>query len=291
MARYRSILAVSFAVLVVASFLTLAGSGSSSRAGANQASGTAYVGFDRDIYPGDEALPVLRKTFSFAGYWLSPPPGEKVNTWRGKRELLLSNGFGFAVLYRARLNREIKTEAVAKQKGTFDARNAVASAKAEGFAMQTIIFLDIEEGGRLSPAYHEYLRAWTDELTRSGYRAGVYCSGIPVNESGGATIITADDIRNNIGGRDIIYWVFNDVCPPSPGCVVPENPPLVSTSGVSYAAVWQSVRSPRWKDLTERCATTYHADGNCYAPGDAAHALFLDVDIATSPDPSSGARK
>ena len=28
----------------------------------------AYLGFDLNTYPGDDALPILRKTFSFAGY-------------------------------------------------------------------------------------------------------------------------------------------------------------------------------------------------------------------------------
>src|SRR5262245_6007286 len=37
----------------------------------------SYLGFDRNIYPGDDALPILRKTFAFSSYWLSPPPGEK----------------------------------------------------------------------------------------------------------------------------------------------------------------------------------------------------------------------
>jgi len=41
------------------------------------AASRSYLGFDRNIYPGDEALPILRKTFSFTSYWLSPPPGEK----------------------------------------------------------------------------------------------------------------------------------------------------------------------------------------------------------------------
>src|SRR5712692_5001349 len=62
----------------------------------------SYLGFDRNIYPGDAALPVLRKTFTFTSYWLSPPPGEKTNTWSGKRELLRSQGFGFVVLFRGR---------------------------------------------------------------------------------------------------------------------------------------------------------------------------------------------
>jgi Domain of unknown function (DUF1906) len=287
----RSLLtALLFVLFAAALFPTPAGLARASRTGTDQPGATAYVGFDRNIYPGDNAVSVLRKTFSFSSYWLSPPPGEKVNSWRGKRELLRSQGFGFAVLYRGRSTGEIKTEAIARQKGASDARNAAASAKVEGFASGTIIFLDVEEGGRLPATYHAYLRAWTDALTAAGYRSGVYCSAILVNEGGGVTIITADDIRNNIGPREIVYWVYNDVCPPSPGCATPENPPSVSASGVPYAAIWQTVQSPRRKEFTARCATTYHSDGNCYAPGDTAHAWFLDVNVANSPDPSAGAK-
>jgi hypothetical protein len=122
---------------------------------------------------------------------------------------------------------------------------------------------------------------------RAGYRAGVYCSGIPVGEGGGVSIITADDIRNNLGKRALAYFVFNDVCPPAPGCVVPHNPPPPSASGVPYATVWQFAQSPRRKDRTAHCAATYNADGNCYAPGDTAHAWFLDLNSASTPDPSN----
>src|SRR5664279_2964454 len=58
-----------------------------------------YLGFDSNEYPGDAALHVLRKTFSFSSYWLGPPPGEKQTTWVGKRELLQAQGFGFLVLF------------------------------------------------------------------------------------------------------------------------------------------------------------------------------------------------
>jgi hypothetical protein len=287
----RSLLTASLFVLFAAAlFPTLTGSASVSGTGADEPAATAYLGFDRNIYPGDNAVSVLRKTFSFSSYWLSPPPGEKVNSWRGKRELLRSQGFGFAVLYRGRSTGEIKTEAIARQKGAADARNAAASAKVEGFASGTIIFLDVEEGGRLPAAYHAYLRAWTDALAAAAYRSGVYCSAIAVNEGGGVTISTSDDIRSNIGAREIAYWVFNDVCPPSPGCGAPQNPPPVSASGAAYAAIWQTAQSPRLKERTARCVTTYHTDGNCYAPGDIARAWFLDVNIANSPDPSAGAK-
>jgi hypothetical protein len=249
------------------------------------------MGFDLNTYPGDHALPILRRTFSFAGYWLSPPPSARQNTWLGKRALLREQGFGFLVLYRGPLASELKSAAQARQKGIADAAKAAAAAKREGFAAQTIIFLDIEEGGRLPPKYHAYLRAWSDSLVHAGFRPGVYCSGMPVNEGHGATIITADDIRNNAGSRDFTYWVFNDACPPSPGCAVPGNPPAPFLSGVSYAQVWQFAQSPRRKEFSARCAATYHSDGNCYAPGDADHAWFLDLNSATTADPSQGAKQ
>jgi hypothetical protein len=249
-----------------------------------------YLGFDRNSYPGDAALPILRKTFAFTSFWISPPPGEKTNTWIGKRELLRSQGFGFLVLYRGRDSRELKSEASAITKGTGDAKDAAVSAKTEGLGVGTIIFLDIEEGGRLPATYHAYLRAWYDEFTKAGFRPGVYCSGMPVNEGPGVTITTAGDIRDKEAPRDFAFWIYNDFCPPAPGCAFPENPPSPSSSGIGYAAVWQFAQSPRRKAFTAHCPADYHKDGNCYAPGDTAHAWFLDVNSATSPDPSGGAK-
>jgi hypothetical protein len=248
----------------------------------------AYLGFDLNTYPGDGALPILRKTFSFGGYWLNPPPGAKQNNWLGKRQLLLAEKFGFLLLYNGPLGAELKSSAQAAKRGSTDTANAAAAAKKEGFPSHAIIFLDIEEGGRLSENYHAYLRSWIDGLARAGYRAGVYCSGMVVNEGKSVTIITADDIRNNIGHRELAYFIFNDACPPSPGCVIGHNPPPPSASGVPYAVIWQFAQSPRRKEITAHCASTYNRDGNCYAPGDTAHAWFLDVDSATTPDPSSG---
>jgi hypothetical protein len=249
-----------------------------------------YLGFDRNIYPGDPALPILRKTFSFTGYWLSPPPGEKVNSWSGKREVLRAQGFGFLVLYRGRDSSEFKQEVDAKSKGTRDGEDTAAIAKSEGFPPGTIVFLDIEEGGRLPETYHAYLATWSEVLTRAGYRAGAYCSGMPVKEGPRVAITTADDIRNHVESREFVLWAYNDACPPSPGCAFPQNPPPPARSGIASAAAWQFAQSPRRKEFTARCAKTYSRDGNCYAPGDTTHAWFLDVNSATLPDPSGGAR-
>jgi hypothetical protein len=249
-----------------------------------------YLGFDRNVYPGDAAISELRRTFSFTGYWLSPPPGEAENTWLGKRALLRSKGFGFLVLYRGRGSRELGSDQLAAKKGNSDASSAVAAARQEGFPPGTIIFLDIEEGGRLPAYYHLYLRAWTGGLARAGYRPGVYCSAIPVKEEPGASITTSDDIRNHDGAGTIAFWVYNDVCPPSPGCAPSGNPPPPSSSGIRFAAVWQFAQSPGRSQFTSRCPGNYHPDGNCYAPADIARKWFLDLNTALSPDPSNDAR-
>lgn len=255
-----------------------------------------YLGFDRNIYPGDAALPVLRKTFAFSSYWLSLPPGEKTNTWTGKREILSQNGFGFVVLFRGPEEKELKSIEDASAKGEEDARATVEAAQHEGFGPQTIIYLDIEEGGRLSPKYHAYIIGWLWHVSPYYFRGGFYCSGIPVKEEKGKTITTCEDICEDLWrrSREFSIWAYNDMCPPSPGCVFPQNPPSPSVSEKNFCDscidVWQFAQSPRRKEFTSRCAATYHRDGNCYAPGDSAHAWFLDVNSATSPDPSGGAR-
>lgn len=253
----------------------------------SQANSSAYLGFDLNDYPGDDALPVLRKTFSFTSYWLGPPPGEKRTTWLGKRTLLKSHGFGFVVLYNGRLSKNLRSPADAKQKGTLDGQSTAKLARQEGFPPGTIIFLDIEEGGRLSPAYHDYVHAWIDALAKFHFRSGTYCSGMPVNDGNGKTITTANDLLDHLGNRKLTLWVFNDACPPSPGCVFPTTPPAVAQGGTGQAALWQFAQSPRRKQYTAQCASTYNADGNCYAPGDSTHKWFLDLNVATSSNPSA----
>jgi hypothetical protein len=121
-------------------------------------------------------------------------------------------------------------------------------------------------------------------LEKKHFRPGIYCSGIMVDEGGGATVITANDIREHIGVY-VVFWVYNDACPPSPGCIAPKNLVLPSASGVAYAAVWQFVRSPREKKVARHCRG-YATDGNCYAPGDTRHQWYLDMNVATTANPS-----
>ncbi|MFZ0803876.1 MAG: glycoside hydrolase domain-containing protein [Terriglobales bacterium] len=249
----------------------------------------SYLGFDRNNYPGDQNLKVLRQTFSFAGYWLNRPPSARVNTWTGKRAKLQSAGFGFLVLFNGRLYADLKTVSRAVALGKSDARAAVAAAHREGFPGDTIIFLDQEQGGRMLPEQKAYIYAWVDGVSAAGFRGGIYCSGIVFEESPGVSIVTAEDIRKNAGGRKMVYFVTDDACPPAPGCVFPKRPPGPKQSGIDFADVWQFAQSPRRGDVSAGCPATHNPDGNCYPPGvDVKLRLHVDVETATSADPSQG---
>ena len=199
-----------------------------------------FVGFDRNDYPGDDRLAELHKSFSFAGYWLTTPPGETANSWVGKRAALRAAGFGFLVLANGKLEKEILAAGGASISsagalGKADADAAVAAARREGFPKGTIMFLDQEEGGRLTDAQAAYFFGWTEAVAATEYKAGAYVSGEPVPDGPGKTTSTAAAIRETIANsragadkskrefanlHDVALWVYEDSCPPAPGCLI-----------------------------------------------------------------------
>jgi Domain of unknown function (DUF1906) len=279
---------------ILVTVLTLLTTSTSSRAQ------NVYAGFDRNDYPGDAALPALRKSFHYTSYWLNNPPGELRNGWTGKRALLRQDGFGFLVLFNGRTDAELKGVNAAAV-GTADGKAAVAAATREGFPAHVIIFLDQEEGGRLLTEQAAYLFAWADAVRGSVARAGVYCSGIDVPDGSG-TISTARDIveRENAREQDssktkhterLRLWIANDQCPPSPGCSV--TPPRlnegVAGAVAGSAVVWQYALSPRRVQFSAGCPANQASEGKCNAPGLAQSAkIFVDLDTADSADPSEG---
>ena len=252
-------------------------------------SASSYLGFDRNNYPGDQNLKVLRQTFSYTGFWLNHPPSARTNTWSGKRKTLQSAGFGFLVLFNGRLFNELKSVSYAGKLGKADAQTAVAAARREGFPAKTIIFLDQEQGGRMLPEQKAYIYAWVDGVTAGGFATGIYCSGISAAKEGGEDIVTADDIHQNAGARKIVFWVTNDACPPSPGCAFPKKVPSPADSGIPFADVWQFAQSPKRPAVAASCPANYNPDGNCYPPEiSVMQRLHIDVNTATTPDPSHG---
>lgn len=244
-----------------------------------------YPGFDKDVYPGDALLPALHRTFAFAGFWLNNPPGMTANPWAGKRSVVRAAGFGFLILFNGRLDQDLKHGHPAAL-GRADGAAAIAAAHREGFPARAILFLDQEEGGALLPEQADYLSAWIATVNASSYRAGVYASGIPV-AAGHAQISTAQDVGARFHAA--LLWVWDDRCPPSPGCVAPAATLTLTRSAFPHALVWQYAQSPRRPADTAACRTTYAADSRCYAPGlPQSEATHIDLDLAASPDPSHG---
>ena len=149
-----------------------------------------------------------------------------------------------------------------------------------------MIFLDWKRADAFLPTQHLYLHTWAEELEKEHFRPGIYCSGIPVDEGGGSQIITADDIRAHIADESVVYWVYNDACPPSPGAGQGRTSPrqrraaLLTRRSGNLPGPAEEKRSPG-------IARGYANDGNCYAPGDAKHLWFLDVNVATTANPSA----
>lgn len=225
----------------------------------------AYPGFDRNDYPGDAALPALRKSFTYTSYSLNPPPGETTNSWSGKRAILQQYGFGFLLLFNGRTYAELKA---VQSRGKSPAVLGAADAQAA------------------------YLFAWIGAVRAAGSRPGVYCSGIQAG-----SISTAEDIASRLNAQKsspkdksaerppLALWVANDQCPPSPGCSL-APPPLSASFTPATAAltkVWQYAQSPRRQQFSAACPANQAPDGNCYVPGTS---IFVDLNTAASPNPS-----
>ncbi len=250
----------------------------------------SYLGFDRNNYPGDQNLKALRQTFSFAGYWLNRPPSARVNTWAGKRAKLQSAGFGFLVLFNGRLYADLKTVSRAVALGKSDARAAALAAHREGFPGDTIIFLDQEQGGRMLPEQKAYIYAWVDGVSAAGFRAGIYCSGIAAEEDHGHEHRHRERYSPECraGARLFISSPTTPVHRRRGACFRKSRRARRKVES-DFADVWQFAQSPRREDVSAGCPATHNPDGNCYPPGvDVGQRLHVDVETATSADPSQG---
>ena len=156
------------------------------------------MGFDTHTYPGDKTMAAWKAApgapYRWVGYYLAAPCHAD-KSWNGKRQTLVSMGWGLAVVYVGqqtwgRTPRKLsaaRTDAVLKSKkpcnadlltaerGRADGDDAIAATEREGFPARSIVFLDIERMEKMPNAMRDYYRAWTRRLLEDGrYRPGVY---------------------------------------------------------------------------------------------------------------------
>jgi hypothetical protein len=263
------------------------------------------LGFDCQYYPsnGNALLKAWRASspLRFAGFYLTPAPSfPKNGGWMDKRTMMKDLGWGFLLLYYGRQDRALKTTNPdivfidSAAQGTTDAsglpvmpetapQSAVTLARKAGFPKGAIIYLDVEQGGRLADVTLQYIANWIKALRDEGtYRPGVYCSFYE----------TAAQIRDYVGTAELSFWIYNVRCKglpalpaSSPGCVVPKAAPAPSRSGVAEAEVWQYAKSPYEPDESSACAG-YTAGLCSIAYG--GESASVDLNSARSPNPSAG---
>jgi hypothetical protein len=145
-----------------------------------------YLGFDTNIYPGDRTMKIWADegTYDWVGYYL-PAPCHRDDSWSGKRDTLISMGWGLAVVYvgqqvwktskKPKKGATCSNAFVTGSRGAKEGRDAIARVMAEGFPHGTVIFLDIERMDRITASMKSYYKTWTQTVLDDGrYRVGYY---------------------------------------------------------------------------------------------------------------------
>jgi hypothetical protein len=167
----------------------------SAATGVGAAAAGRHLGFDTNVYPGDAAMQAWRDAarYEWVGFYL-PAPCHKDDSWAGKRDRLVRQGWGMAVIYvgqqtwgrtprpfssaaakAERRGPECSADCVHAARGATDANDAIARTATEGFPRGTIVFLDVERMERVPRVMRDYYREWTARVLADGrFRPGVY---------------------------------------------------------------------------------------------------------------------
>lgn len=141
--------------------------------------------------------------------------------------------------------------------GTSEATDAANKMAANGYATQSVVFLDVEYVRNVSPELLAYYRAWLTGILADGrYRAGVYMSKTNAQTLHDAAV----DVYKTAGRPDTpVFWIAG-----SNGFTTSSNPTDI---GISYASVWQGL-----------------FDASRFYGG---WSLTIDLDVASTANPSA----
>jgi len=212
-------------------------------------SGKFFLGFDRNDYPGDAAMKLLRKEFSFTSYWLGNPPGEKSIPVR-KRELFARKAGALSAVSTAHFPPAPRRTTLSQARRRRRANPLLRALKKD--FLRPVIFWILKKAASTGALRHlpQTLGLCT---FRSWFRAGVYAPN-PRRRRRSPTLITARFHSRQMKATELSIG-SSTILSPSLGCVTPQNS-LARKSGVAYAQVWQFVRSPRDKETARHCAAT-----------------------------------
>jgi hypothetical protein len=135
------------------------------------------AGFDTFAYPGDSAMETWKKSspYRFVGYYLKAPCHSN-DTWTGKRAKIVSLGWNIVVIYVGRQSQgPCSSVPPDNPTGVKHGQDALAKTAAEGFAPQTIIYLDVEPMDHIPQAQIDYVNGWLSQFSGASFLPGIYC--------------------------------------------------------------------------------------------------------------------
>jgi len=214
----------------------------------------SFAGMDCDQFPGLSVMAACNAEFAFTAYYLAPAPSHRDPGWMGQRAALAAQGWAFAPVFVGQQITGPGSHIVTETQGFSDGARAGALMEQEGFAPRSCVYLDLENGPPFASPQADYVRAWFAALKSSGFTPGVYCSHA----------MAADVAAANPGVR---IWAFRVAALAASTAEPPFPTPEVAVCGFAGAAIWQRAD-----------AVTISVGG---------HELIVDLDVATTPDPSA----
>jgi hypothetical protein len=215
-----------------------------------------FFGFDTSHYPGDEMMALLCREarMSWTGFYLAPAPSHGDESWMQKRAFLSSLGLGFAPVYVGQQQSGPGSHILTGAQGAIDGENATELAIEADFPAGSVLYLDIETGPPVEPAFLTYYKTWVQAVIDAGYSPGVYCSHLLADQ-----FIAQDDRA--------IPWVFQ-VQTMGGNLTLPLPAPDPSQSTFAGARLLQ---------FAQNCTVTIETTS--IGP--------VDLDTALMPDPSA----
>ncbi len=186
-----------------------------------------FAGFDTSVYPGDAAMQAWKQSgpYSFVGYYLKAPCHLSAS-WMGKRSRLESLQWGIVVVYVGRQSQgPCSSVPPDRATGVTDAQDALRKTASEGFAPQTIVYLDVEPMDHVPPAQLDYLQGWLSQFSGAQFLPGIYCHRKNANDLRQAA-------NTEFPADQIAFWISRS------GALVP-GVSRPADSGIAYARIWQ----------------------------------------------------
>lgn len=220
---------------------------------------TFYAGFDASAFPGIDNTAWLKANTNlvFAGFYLGPTPSHGHADWMSHRGALQAQGWGLVPIFVGQQTVGPGGHEVTAGQGTTDGDHAASLMRVAGFEPGRGVWLDLENGLPLTDPEAGYVQAWAEAVSAAGYAPKVYCSHAMAEAVVATGAVGPDDI-----------WAFKVASTAEhaiKGTAFPAKDP--GGSGYAGARVWQ-------------------CDQNAIISV-GAHQMLVDLNCATSPDPSA----